>query len=106
MTRHEIALKKLRAGTVIPANPLALDETRQFDEKRQRAVVRYYLDAGVGGLAVAVHTTQFEIREPKYNLLETVLRIAKEEATKFVLKETNGKETILSVARQGIYDLY
>ena len=73
MTRHEIALEKLHGGTVIPAHPLALDENRQFDEKRQRAVVRYYLDSGVGGLAVAVHTTQFEIRLPQYNLLERVL---------------------------------
>ena len=60
--------------TVIPANPLALLENRRFDEKHQRAVVRYYLDAGVGGLAVGVHTTQFEIRKPEHNLLERVLR--------------------------------
>ena len=95
MTRHELALKKLHEGTVIPANPLALDENRQFDEKRQRAVVRYYLDAGVGGLAVAVHTTQFEIRDPKYNLLEPVLRLAKEEADRF---ERENGETIVMVA--------
>lgn len=95
MTRHEIALKILHEGTVIPANPLALDENRQFDEQRQRAVVRYYLDAGVGGLAVAVHTTQFEIREPKYNLLERVLKVAKEEASSF--EELTGK-TIVMVA--------
>jgi dihydrodipicolinate synthase/N-acetylneuraminate lyase len=95
MTRHEIALKKLHNGTVIPANPLALDENRQFDEKHQRAIVRYYLDSGVGGLAVAVHTTQFEIREPKHNLLERVLRVAKEEATKF---EAENNTTIVMVA--------
>lgn len=95
MTRHEIALEKLHGGTVIPANPLALDENRQFDEKRQRAIVRYYLDAGVGGLAVAVHTTQFEIRDPKYNLLERVLKVAKEEASKF---EAASGETIVMVA--------
>ena len=83
MTRTERALAKLKAGTVIPANPLALDEGGVFDERRQRAVVRYYLDAGVGGLAVAVHTTQFEIREPKHNLFEKVLRVAKEEASRF-----------------------
>ena len=86
MNRHEKALQKLHEGTVIPANPLALDENRQFDEKHQRAVVRYYLDAGVGGLAVAVHTTQFEIRDPKHNLLEKVLKVAKEEATKFITR--------------------
>ena len=95
MTRHELALKKLHEGTVIPANPLALDENRQFDEKRQRAVVRYYLDAGVGGLAVAVHTTQFEIRDPKHNLLEPVLKLAKEEADKF---EARTGEVIVMVA--------
>lgn len=93
MTRHEIALQKLHEGTVIPANPLALDENRQFDEHRQRAVVRYYLDAGVGGLAVAVHTTQFEIRDPKYNLLESVLRVAKEEAASF--EEKTGKTVVM-----------
>ena len=95
MTRHELALKKLHEGTVIPANPLALDENRQFDEKRQRAVVRYYLDSGVGGLAVAVHTTQFEIRLPQYNLLERVLKVAKDEASKF---EAKTGETIVMVA--------
>ena len=95
MTRHEIALKKLHEGTVIPANPLALDENRKFDEKRQRALVRYYLDAGVGGLAVAVHTTQFEIRDPKHDLLETVLKVAVDEARKF--EEKTGK-TIVMVA--------
>ena len=83
MTRHELALKKLHEGTVIPANPLALDENRQFDERHQRAIVRYYLDAGVGGLAVGVHTTQFEIRKPEHNLLARVLRVAKEEASRF-----------------------
>ena len=95
MTRHELALKKLHLGTVIPANPLALDENRKFDEKRQRALVRYYLDSGVGGLAVAVHTTQFEIRDPKYNLLEDVLKVAVDEARKF---EEANNETIVMVA--------
>ena len=79
MTRHERALEKLHNDTVIPANPLALDENRQFDPKRERALLRYYLDAGVGGLAGAVHTTQIEIRDPKINLLETVLKVAGEE---------------------------
>ena len=95
MTRHEIALKKLHEGTVIPANPLALDENRKFDEHRQRAVVRYYLDSGVGGLAVAVHTTQFEIRQPEHNLLEPVLKLAVDEARKY--EEKTGK-TIVMVA--------
>jgi len=95
MTRHELALKKLHEGTVIPANPLALNAKREFDERRQKAIVRYYLDAGVGGLAVAVHTTQFEIRDPKYNLLERVLKLAIEEASAYEKK--TGK-TIVMVA--------
>ena len=67
----------LRRGTVIPAHPLALDARRQLDERRQRALARYYLDAGSGGLAVGVHATQFAIREA--GLYEPVLRIAAEE---------------------------
>ena len=69
----------LRRGTVIPAHPLALDARRKLDERRQRALARYYLDAGSGGLAVGVHATQFAIREA--GLYEPVLRIAIEEAT-------------------------
>ena len=95
MTRHEKALQKLHEGTVIPANPLALDANRNFDEKRQRAITRYYLDAGAGGVAVGVHTTQFEIRDPKYNLLERVLTVAKEEADKF---EARTGKTVVTVA--------
>jgi hypothetical protein len=68
----------LRRGTVIPAHPLALDARRRLDERRQRALARYYLDAGSGGLAVGVHATQFAIREA--GLYEPVLRIAVEEA--------------------------
>lgn len=68
----------LRAGAVIPAHPLALDSRRRFDARRQRALTRYYLDAGAGGLAVGVHTTQFAIREA--GLLEPVLRNAAETA--------------------------
>ncbi|MEP7057726.1 MAG: hypothetical protein ABI809_08145, partial [Caldimonas sp.] len=54
---------RLRAGLAIPAHPLALDARRRLDERRQRALARYYLDAGAGGVAVGVHTTQFAIRE-------------------------------------------
>ena len=68
----------LSSGTVIPAHPLALTAERKLDERRQRALTRYYVDAGAGGLAVGVHTTQFEIRE--VGLLEPVLRLAAEEA--------------------------
>lgn len=68
----------LRRGTVIPAHPLALDASRRLDERRQRALTRYYVDAGAGGLAVGVHTTQFEIRD--VGLYEPVLRLAAETA--------------------------
>ena len=69
----------LQQGTAIPAHPLALNAQRKLDERRQRALARYYIAAGVGGLAVAVHTTQFRIRDPKIGLLKPVLQIAKEE---------------------------
>ena len=72
-------LKKFFKGTVIPALPLALDNNRKLNERRQRALMRYYLDAGAGGVAVGVHTTQFEIRLPEFNLYEPVLEIAKQE---------------------------
>ena len=73
------ARQVLRRGTVIPAMPLALNAARKLDERRQRALVRYYAAAGAGGLAVGVHTTQFAIRDPKVGLFEPVLRLAKEE---------------------------
>ncbi len=69
----------LDAGRVIPAHPLALDGNGRLDERRQRALTRYYLAAGAGGLAVGVHTTQFAIRDPKVGLFEPVLSIAREE---------------------------
>lgn len=75
----EDVLAALRKGVAIPALPLALNKNRELDERRQRALMRYYLDAGAGGVAVAVHTTQFEIRLPEFNLYEPVLQIAKEE---------------------------
>jgi dihydrodipicolinate synthase/N-acetylneuraminate lyase len=71
--------ERLRAGCVIPAHPLALGATRKLDARRQRALSRYYLDAGSGGLAVGVHTTQFAIRDA--GLYEPVLRIAAEAAS-------------------------
>jgi dihydrodipicolinate synthase/N-acetylneuraminate lyase len=69
----------LRRGVAIPACPLAIDAHRQLDERRQRALVRYYTAAGVGGLAVGVHTTQFAIRDPGVGLFEPVLRLVAEE---------------------------
>lgn len=68
--------QRLLAGLVIPAHPLALTARRRLDERRQRALSRYYLAAGAGGLAVGVHTTQFAIREPRHGLLAPVLELA------------------------------
>jgi len=68
----------LLEGQAIPALPLALDRRRRWNPRRQQAVLRYYLDAGVGGVAVGVHSTQFEIREPKHGLFEPVLALAAE----------------------------
>lgn len=70
--------EKLLSGLVIPAHPLALNCNRKLDERRQRALTGYYLAAGAGGIAVGVHTTQFEIRDPKFGLLEPVLSLALE----------------------------
>src|SRR4028119_1555490 len=75
----------LHQGTVIPAHPLALDQYRQLDEKRQRRLTRYYMASGAGGVAVGVHTTQFEIRDPKINLYESVLKLAAEEINQAAL---------------------
>ena len=69
----------LAAGVAIPANPLALTATRKLDERRQRALTRYYIASGVGGLAVAVHTTQFAIRDPQIRLFKPVLELAADE---------------------------
>ncbi len=79
-TLADAVRRHLHDGTVIPAHPLALTADRTLDERRQRALTRYYLDAGAGGLAVAVHTTQFAIRQ--VGLLEPVLALAAEEAAR------------------------
>lgn len=68
----------LHQGLVIPAHPLALNAERRLDERRQRALSRYYLDAGAGGLAVGVHTTQFAIHDEKVGLYKPVLELAME----------------------------
>ncbi len=68
--------ERLLKGLVIPAHPLALTADRKLDERRQRALSRYYLAAGAGGLAVGVHTTQFAIREPEVGLYRPVLELA------------------------------
>lgn len=63
-------------GIVIPAHPLALTAARKLNERRQVALTRYYCDAGVGGIAIGVHTTQFAIHDPNVGLFEPVLRLA------------------------------
>ena len=72
------ARRILVQGVVIPAHPLALNARRKLDERRQRALTRYYCEAGAGGIAVGVHTTQFAIRDPRIGLLEPVLKLAVE----------------------------
>jgi len=69
---------KLKQGMVIPAHPLALRSSRRLDERRQAGLSRYYIDAGAGGIAVGVHSTQFEIRDPGIDLLKPVLKLAAE----------------------------
>lgn len=86
-------LAALSRGTVIPAHPLAITEEKQLDERRQRALTRYYLDAGAGGIAVGVHTTQFAIREPRFNLYEPVLRSVAE-----TLAEHSSSDDFIAVA--------
>ncbi len=71
--------EQLGEGLVIPAHPLALTAERRLDERRQRALSRYYVSAGAGGLAVGVHTTQFAIRDPRIGLYRPVLELAAEE---------------------------
>lgn len=79
-------------GAVIPALPLVLNKDRQLDERRQRALIRYYLDAGAGGIAVGVHTTQFEIRDPNIGLFEPVLALAAETMSSY--ESASGKPLI------------
>lgn len=84
-------MKLLREGTVIPAHPLALNEKRKIDERRQKALTRYYVSAGAGGIAAGVHTTQFEIHDKKTGLYKPVLELAAE-----TLKEN--KRRIIKIA--------
>jgi dihydrodipicolinate synthase/N-acetylneuraminate lyase len=68
--------QKLQAGCVIPAHPLALTRSGKLDVPHQKALTRYYLDAGAGGLAVGVHTTQFALHDAKLGLYRPVLELA------------------------------
>lgn len=81
MAASEAWRSRLADGLVIPACPLALNAARTLDERHQRALVRYYMAAGAGGLAVGVHTTQFAIREPNIGLLRPVLELAAAECS-------------------------
>ena len=72
-------------GTVIPAHPLALDVHRQLDEFYQRLLTQYYVASGAGGIAIGVHTTQFEIRKPEINLYKKVLSLAVDELSRMAL---------------------
>jgi len=85
----------LKKGTVIPALPLALYGNRKLDERRQRALIRYYLDSGAGGIAVGVHTTQFAIRKPEINIYNPLLKIAGEETDSFAGRT---KKTVIKIA--------
>lgn len=95
MNRHEKALEILKKGTVIPATPLVLDENRKIDEKGLRLLMKYYLNCGVGGIATAVHTTQFEIRKPEIALFDPILKIVSEEIDGF---EKKNNKVIVKVA--------
>ena len=79
----EIIRDALFGGLVIPAHPLVLTEERKLDERRQVGLTRYYCDAGAGGIAVGVHTTQFAIRDPEIGLFAPVLQLAIETMRSF-----------------------
>ncbi|MBW8042519.1 MAG: dihydrodipicolinate synthase family protein [Planctomycetes bacterium] len=87
-------INKLRSGCVIPAHPLALQVDNSIDEQHQKALTRYYLASGAGGLAVGVHTTQFAIHNPKTGLYKPVLELAGEAAQQYT-KTTNCGEPIM-----------
>ncbi len=85
----------LQRGVAIPASPLALNDRRQLDERRQRALWRYYAAAGAGGIAVAVHTTQFAIRDPKIGLFRPLLALASEEFSRI---DASRQEPLVRIA--------
>lgn len=95
MHDHDRALEEFRKGLVIPATPLALTEGRLLDERSQRLLMRYYLNAGAGGIATAVHSTQFAIRE--CGMFEPVISIASDEIDKFEERAGEAKVKICGV---------
>src|SRR5690348_6393545 len=105
-TRREILVQTgmpstreyLRSGVVIPAHPLALTARRTLDEDRQRALTRYYVDAGAGGIAVGVHTTQFAIRDSQFGLYRPVLELAAETAAAELARGSDTETAFVKVA--------
>lgn len=91
-------------GIAIPAHPLVLDANRNLDERRQRALSRYYLAAGAGGLAVGVHTTQFAIHEPAVGLYRTVLEIAAEEMSRSPMQSVVRVAGVLGQTKQAVHE--
>jgi dihydrodipicolinate synthase/N-acetylneuraminate lyase len=89
--------ERLRTGAVVPAHPLALTADRKLDERHQRALTRYYVAAGAGGIAVGVHTTQFAIRHSAYGLYRPVLELAAE-AARDALGNAAGDAAFIKVA--------
>lgn len=83
-------IQSFARGGVIPAMPLALRADRSFDPRRQKVLIRYYLDAGVSGIAVGVHSTQFEIRDPDVGLFEPVLSLASEAVDEWCRRRGGG----------------
>lgn len=92
-TINPAVLERLENGGFIPAHPLALHEDLTIDEEAQRRLTRYYISSGVDGIAVGVHTTQFEIRDPEYNYYEKVLEITADE-----IKKVNPDASFIKVA--------
>jgi len=89
-------IEKLRSGLVIPAHPLALRADNNIDERRQRALHRYYLDCGAGGLALGVHTTQFAIHDPKIGLYRPVLELAMQTAKESLSSTDSAKPVMIA----------
>ncbi len=94
MDRHIKALKIFSQGTVIPATPLVLDAEKRFDPAGQKLLNEYYLYAGAGGIATAVHSTQFEIRDPAYGLFEPVIRTVAESIDDY---ERRSRKTVVRI---------
>jgi dihydrodipicolinate synthase/N-acetylneuraminate lyase len=93
---NSLLLDKLRSGCVIVAHPLALQKDNRLDERHQRALTRYYLACGAGGLAIGVHTTQFAIHEPGTGLYRPVLELAIETAQQFTSPADNDKSIMIA----------